>query len=281
MKFIASGKVKDIYELEDEPGHLLFRFSDRVSAYDVKFSQDIPRKGEILCRSAEFWFGRLGVPNHFVRRASDTDMVVRRMRMLPIECVVRGYLYGSMYDRWRDGALELPEGSDTQLASRLSRPVFDPTTKSEHDVPVNREAAVGTGLVSGQQYGWLEEQSIRIYEDMSRVADSAGFILADLKLEFGILEDEDGGGQITLGDSIGPDEYRMWPKDSYNPGGVQTSYDKQILRDWLAEHGYKKKFEEERSAGRTPTAPEIPPNVVSAMTRRYVDSFGRIAGVRA
>ena len=280
MKFIASGKVKDIYELEDEPGHLLFRFSDRVSAYDVKFSQDIPRKGEILCRSAEFWFGRLSVPNHFVRRASDTDIVVRRMRMLPIECVVRGYLYGSMYDRWRDGTLELPEGSDTRLASRLSKPVFDPTTKSEHDVPVNREAAVGTGLVSGQQYDWLEEQSIRIYEDMSRVADSAGFILADLKLEFGIPEGEGGDGQITLGDSIGPDEYRMWPKDSYNPGDVQTSYDKQILRDWLAEHGYKKKFEEERSAGRTPTAPEIPPDMVSAMTRRYVDSFGKIAGVR-
>lgn len=281
MKFVASGKVKDIYELEDEPGHLLFRFSDRVSAYDVKFSQDIPRKGEILCRSAEFWFGRLGVPHHFVRRASDTDMVVRRMRMLPIECVVRGYLYGSMYDRWRDGALALPEGSGTRLASRLSRPVFDPTTKSEHDVPVNREAAVGTGLVSGQQYDWLEGQSIRIYEDMSRVADSAGFILADLKLEFGILEGEGGDGQITLGDSIGPDEYRMWPKDSYSPGDAQTSYDKQILRDWLAEHGYKKKFEEERSAGRAPTAPEIPPDVISAMTLRYVDSFGKIAGVRA
>ena len=277
MKFIASGKVKDIYELEDDPGHLLFRFSDRVSAYDVKFSQDIPRKGEILCRSAEFWFNRLNVPNHFVRRVSDTDMVVRRMKMLPIECVVRGYLYGSMYDRWKDGALTLPEGSGTQLASRLSRPVFDPTTKSEHDVPVDREAAVGMGLVSERQYDWLEERSARIYEDMSRVADSAGFILADLKLEFGILKGEDGDEQITLGDSIGPDEYRMWPKDAYSPGNVQTSYDKQILRDWLAERGYKKKFEEERSAGRAPTAPEIPPDVVSAMTRRYVDSFGKIA----
>ncbi len=280
MRFLASGKVKDIYELEDDPGHLLFRFSDRVSAYDVKFSQDIPRKGEILCRSAEFWFGRLNVPNHFVRRVSDTDMVVRRMKMLPIECVVRGYLYGSMYDRWRDGALTLPEGSGTQLASRLSRPVFDPTTKSEHDVPVDREAAVGMGLVSERQYDWLEERSVRIYKDMSRVADSAGFILADLKLEFGILEARDGGGQITLGDSIGSDEYRMWPKDAYSPGDVQTSYDKQILRDWLSANGYKKAFDDARAAGQEPVAPTIPSDVISNMSRRYVDSFKRISGTR-
>lgn len=272
MRFVASGKVKDIYDAGG--GMLLFRFSDRVSAYDVKFSQDIPDKGRVLCRFAEFWFENIPIRSHFVRRESDTDIMVRRMEMIPMECVVRGYLYGSLAERAARGEAELPGGADTALASRLPEPVFDPTTKSEHDVPVDRGTAIGEGLVTGEQYDWLKKASIDTYTRMAETADSAGFILADLKLEFGMLD-----GRITLGDSIGPDEYRLWPKDSYSPGGVQEAYDKQILRDWLAAEGYKERFDEARKAGNEPVAPEIPADVISKMSGRYVRAYEKMTGI--
>ena len=196
MKFLTSGKVKDLYDVDDET--LLFKFSDRVSAYDVKFKQDIPRKGEVLCKFAEFWFNELSIPNHFVRRESDTEILVKKMKMLPIECVVRGYFYGSLVSRWKKGEITLPEGTDTTLAAKLPEPIFDPTTKSEHDIPINKEKALEMNLVTEEQYLWLEKTSIEIYKKMSKIADDAGFILADLKLEFGMLN-----GAITLGDSIG------------------------------------------------------------------------------
>lgn len=273
LRFLTRGKVKDIYELEGHD-HLLFRFSDRVSAYDVKFSEKIPLKGKVLCKFAEFWFEKLAVQNHFVRRESDTEIIVKKMQMLPIECVVRGYLYGSLYDRWQGGTVVLPEGSESVLASRLPKPMFDPTTKSEHDVPVDKQAALRMGLVTGEQYEWLAANSIMIYKQISNIVDSAGFILADLKLEFGILD-----GKLTLGDSIGPDEYRLWSKDTFELGGIQVAHDKQILRDWLADNGYKSQFEEERRVGKEPRPPSIPNDVISAMTRRYVDSFERISNM--
>ncbi len=270
MKFIASGKVKDIYAINHDV--LLFRFSDRVSAYDVAFEQTIPRKGEILCRFAEFWFENLNVPNHFLDKRSTTEITVRRMQMLPIECVVRGYFYGSLVDRWQQGTARLPEGTDTTLAARLPEPLFDPTTKSEHDVAVSRQTTIGSGLLTNHQYDQLERMSVDIYERMARIADDAGFILADLKLEFGLLD-----GQITLGDSIGPDEYRLWPKDSFETGRIQEAYDKQILRDWLAAHGFKAQFEEARAAGLKPTAPEIPPDIIKKMTDRYLLAYERFS----
>lgn len=272
MRFVASGKVKDIYEVD--PGNLLFRFSDRVSAYDVKFGQPIPRKGEVLCRFAEFWFEHLDVPNHFVKRQSDTEIVVKRMEMIPIECVVRGYFYGSLVGRWKDGTATLPDGADTRLASKLPVPVFDPTTKSEHDIPVDREHVLKAGIASPEQYDVLEQTSVEIYRRMSKIADGAGFILADLKLEFGILD-----GRITLGDSIGPDEYRLWPKDSYEVGVVQEAYDKQLLRDWLAANGYQKQFDDARAAGTEPVAPKIPQEIISKMTQRYIQAYEGLTGL--
>ncbi|MFB5624818.1 MAG: phosphoribosylaminoimidazolesuccinocarboxamide synthase, partial [Nitrosopumilus sp.] len=139
MKFLTSGKVKDLYDVDEST--ILFKFSDRVSAYDVKFKQDIPRKGEVLCKFAEFWFNELPVPNHFIRRESDTEIIVKKMKMLPIECVVRGYFYGSLVSRWKDGKVKVPEGTDTALAAKLPVPLFDPTTKSEHDIPINKTTA--------------------------------------------------------------------------------------------------------------------------------------------
>jgi len=252
---------------------LLFKFSDRVSAYDVKFNENIPQKGKVLCKFAEFWFNELHVPNHFVRRHSDTEIIVKKMQMLPIECVVRGYFYGSLVSRWKNGEIILPKNTDTTLAAKLVEPIFDPTTKSEHDIPINKTKALEMNLVTEEQYSWLEKTSIEIYKKMSVLADNAGFILADLKLEFGILD-----GQITLGDSIGPDEYRLWPKESYQVGKTQESFDKQILRDWLTEHGYQKQFDDARDAGKEPIAPKIPNEIISKMTERYVTAYEKISG---
>jgi len=271
LKSLGSGKVKDIYDLED--GTILFKFSDRVSAYDVKFKEDIPKKGEVLCKSAEFWFNKLPVQNHFVKRKSNTEIIVKKMKMLPIECVVRGYLYGSLFNRWKNKEIGLPEGSDTKLASKLQEPIFDPTTKAEHDIPVTKQLAIEKGLVSEEEYDYLSKTSIDIYKQMVQLAEKAGFILADLKLEFGKLDN-----QIVLGDSIGPDEYRLWPKDTYEVGKTQEAYDKQLLRDWLTEHGYHKQFDDARARGENPIAPSIPSDLIQKMTERYIVAYERLTG---
>lgn len=273
VKLVASGKVKDVYDAGG--GMLLFRFSDRISAYDVRFDGGIQRKGEVLCAFAEYWFSKLGVQSHFVERTGPAEMLVRRLEMIPLECVVRGYLYGSLYDRVRRGEAELPRGAgDARMAAALPEPVFDPTTKSdEHDEPVGRDAAVGAGLVTGPEYDELSARSVRIYGMMAAAAAASGFILADLKLEFGRL-----GGRIMLGDSIGPDEFRLWPRGSHEPGSVQVAYDKQILRDWLSENGYKRRFDEDRAAGREPRAPPIPPEISARITERYVSAYEAMTG---
>lgn len=271
VKFLTSGKVKDIFDHGEEM--LIFKFSDRVSAYDVKFKEKIPKKGEVLCKFAEFWFNELPVLNHFVKRQSSNEIIVKKMQMLPMECVVRGYFYGSLVNRWKTGKVNLPEGSDTILASKLPEPIFDPTTKAEHDIPIDKKKALAMKLVTESQFNWLETTSIDIYKKMNSIANKAGFILADLKLEFGILD-----GKITLGDSIGPDEYRLWPQDSYKVGEIQESYDKQILRDWLTKLGYDKKFENARKAGIEPIPPQIPEEIIQKMTQRYVTAFEKLTG---
>ena len=272
VKFLTSGKVKDIYDPGDDT--LVFQFSDRVSAYDVKFKENIPKKGEVLCKFAEFWFNKLEVPNHFVKRESETKIRVKKMKMLPIECVVRGYFYGSLVSRWKKGEVKVPDGTNTTLAAKLPAPLFDPTTKSEHDIPIDKKKAIEMNLVTEEQYAWLETTSISIYKKMATIADDAGFILADLKLEFGILD-----GKITLGDSIGPDEYRLWPKESYEVGKIQEAYDKQLLRDWLTANGYQKKFDDARDSGEEPIAPQIPQEIIQKMTQRYVTAYERITGL--
>ena len=271
MKFFTSGKVKDVYEIDN--ANLLFKFSDRVSAYDVKFQDEIPQKGKVLCKFTEFWFKNLDVPNHFVKTNSDTEIVVKKMKMLPIECVVRGYFYGSIVSRWEKGEISLPNDISPELAAKLSEPIFDPTTKSTHDVPINRDEAIAQNLVTPEEFDWLSHKSIQIYKKMATIAENAGFILADLKLEFGKLGDE-----ITLGDSIGPDEYRLWRKDLYQVGKIQEAYDKQLLRDWLTANGYQKQFDEVRQRGEEPTAPSIPPEIIDRMTKRYITAYERTTG---
>jgi len=270
LKFLTSGKVKDLYDVDDDT--ILFKFSDRVSAFDVKFNQDIPEKGKILCKFAEFWFDKLDVPNHFVRQESDNQIIVKKMNMLPIECVVRGYFYGSLINRWKKGEVRVPDGTDTTMAAKLPEPIFDPTTKSEHDIPIDKSKALEMNLVTEEQFDWLKNTSISIYKKMAEIADSVGFILADLKLEFGLLN-----GKITLGDSIGPDEYRLWPKDSFEVGKIQEAYDKQLLRDWLTANGFQKQFDDSREKGEEPIAPQIPQEIISKMTQRYVTAFEKLS----
>ncbi len=271
MKFLTSGKVKDLYEVNDDT--ILFKFSDRVSAYDVKFHQDISQKGKVLCSFAQFWFEKLDVANHFVEKKSNTEIIVKKMKMIPLECIVRGYFYGSLISRWKKGEIVLPQGTDTTMAAKLPEPIFDPTTKSEHDIPVNKEKALEMKLVTEEQFEYLQKTSIDIYKKMAKIADDVGFILADLKLEFGLLD-----GVITLGDSIGPDEYRLWPKDSYDVGKIQEAYDKQLLRDWLTANGYQKQFDDARNAGNEPVAPEIPSEIISKMTQRYITAYEKLSG---
>ncbi len=198
------------------------------------------------------------------------------MQMIPIECVVRGYFYGSLVQRWKDGQVKLPEGSTPQLAAKLSTPIFDPTTKSEtHDIPISKQDAIDKNLVSKSEYEWLENTSIEIYQQMFKTADAAGFVLADLKLEFGKI-----GNEIILGDSIGPDEYRLWPKESYQVGKTQESFDKQLLRDWLASNGYQKKFEDDRNAGKESVAPQLSDELCLELSSRYIIAYEKITGIK-
>jgi len=268
------GKVKDIYELDGE--ELLFVFTDRVSAYDIVLPSSIPRKGEVLCKLAAYWFNYLKVPHHMVRVENANRMVVRRLKMIPVECVVRGYLYGSLYERLVKGEVNLPVKPIN--AGKLPEPYFDPTTKSDvKDEPVTVDQIVDEGWLDLEEITALEERSVGIYKKMSERADKAGFILADLKLEFG-FDDE---SNIVLADSIGPDEFRLWPKENYSPGKNQESYDKQVIRDWLSKVGYKTNLDAARKAGQpTPRPPDLPKDLIDETSKRYVIAYERLTGLK-
>jgi phosphoribosylaminoimidazole-succinocarboxamide synthase len=271
-KLIKRGKVKDIYEVNEDT--LLFIFSDRVSAFDVILPSKIPRKGEVLCKFTEFWFSTLPMRNHMVSLHGKNGMFVKKLKMIPIECVVRGYLYGSYYERVKKGLVKF--GSKPILASKLSKPVFDPTTKSEEkDVPITKEQAISMGLISEDDFEFLKEKSIELYNKMYKIANNAGFILADVKFEFGI----DKYGEILLADSLGPDEFRLWLKDEYEVGKVQNSYDKQPVRDWLAQIGYKARLDEARKlCKKIPEPPALPEELIELVSKRYIEAYERISG---
>jgi phosphoribosylaminoimidazole-succinocarboxamide synthase len=272
LKLIRKGKVKDIYELDD---NILFHFSDRVSAFDVKMATPIPRKGEVLCRFGEFWFNALGTPHHMLRVQDKDRMVVKKLKMVPVECVVRGYFYGSFADRYKDHlGKDLPADYKPVMAGKLPRPIFDPTTKSEeHDLPIDKKQAIEMGLVE-KDYDYLEKTSIALYERMSAVVEKAGFIIADVKFEFG----RDETGSIVLGDSLGPDEYRLWLKADYQPGKIQEAYDKQLLRDWLIKIGFKAEIDRLAKEGKKPKPPTVAPEIAAELSRRYILAYERISG---
>ena len=273
-RFVRSGKVKDIYEYDE--GHLLFRFTDRVSAFDVILPTAVPRKGEVLCRLGAHFFETLGVPHHMVRTDGTDAMVVKKLEMIPVECVVRGYLYGSLMDRLTRGEVDLPV--ERVLASRLPEPCFDPTTKSEvKDEPISEAQIVAQGRMTEDELAEVKKRTFEIYDKLSRRAGAAGNNLADLKLEFGRGPD----GDVLLGDSIGPDEFRMWPSRSYAPGKTQESYDKQPIRDWLISEGFRSKLDAARKSGSPPPAPpQLPDWLVRETARRYALVYETFSGRR-
>jgi phosphoribosylaminoimidazole-succinocarboxamide synthase len=274
LPLIASGKVRDIYDLGDE---LLIVASDRISTYDVVHPTPIPQKGAVLTGLSAFWFDRTRdiVANHVVSvtdrvpgEARGRGMVVRKLTMLPVECVVRGYITGS---GWKDyqatgavSGIELPSG--LRESDRLPEPLFTPSTKAEvgHDEAIDFEGAVE--LIGDRELAQrVRDVSLGLYEHAADHARANGIILADTKFELGL----DGDGVLTIGDEIcTPDSSRFWPADSYEPGRGQPSFDKQFVRDWASGTGWD----------RNPPAPPIPEDVVTRTREKYVEAYERITG---
>jgi phosphoribosylaminoimidazole-succinocarboxamide synthase len=274
LSLLASGKVREIYDLGDE---LLIVASDRISTYDVVHPTPIPDKGSVLTGLSTFWFERTTgiVPNHVVsvtdgvpEEARGRGMVVRKLTMLSVECVVRGYITGS---GWKDyqatgkvSGHTLPEG--LQESDRLPEPLFTPSTKAEvgHDEAIDFEGAVA--LIGDRTLAErVRDVSISLYEFAAEHARANGIILADTKFELGL----DADGELTIGDEMcTPDSSRFWPADQYEPGRGQPSFDKQYVRDWASSTGWD----------RNPPAPPIPDDVVTRTREKYVEAYERITG---
>ena len=266
---VASGKVREIYALDED--RLLLVASDRISTFDVVLPTEVPDKGRVLTGLSGFWFARTAeiCPNHLLSlRADGRSTECRRLDMLPLECVVRGYLAGS---GWKDylasGAVcghELPAG--LRESDRLPQPIFTPATKATEGHDENIDAAQAIALVGGERFRELERLSLELYAFVSGYAAERGIILADTKLELGL----DGDGRIVLADEVfTPDSSRFWPADEYVPGGPQPSFDKQFVRDYCETLGWDK----------TAPGPELPEDVVSGTRARYVEAFERLTGI--
>ena len=266
---VASGKVREIYELDAE--RLLLAASDRISVFDVVLPTEIPDKGRVLTGLSAFWFARTRTitPNHLLAiRADGRSMECRRLAMLPIECVVRGYLSGSGWKDYRASGQvcghRLPAG--LHESDRLPEPIFTPATKAQtgHDENITREQA--TRLV-GADFDEVERLSLALYRYAADYARERGIIIADTKFEFG----RDRGGRLVLGDeALTPDSSRFWPADKYVPGRQQPSFDKQFVRDFCEQTGWDK----------TPPGPPLPVEVVAGTRKRYVEAFERLTGMR-
>ena len=258
----------------------LFHFSDRISAFDVEMPTLIPMKGKILCQFAKFWFDELDIENHMIGTKGKDKMMVKKLKMIPLEFIVRGYFYGSLIERFANARSAYPSLKKFEpiLASKLPEPLFDPTTKSStHDVSISEDQIVDRGILSWDTLAHIKKISINLYQQMSTVVGRAGFIIADTKFEFG----HDGSGNlILLADSLGPDEFRLWRKSEYLPGKTQRSYDKQILRDWLIHTGFKGVVDEASGKGLKPVAPHLPSEIVNRLSHRYIYAYEQISNTR-
>jgi phosphoribosylaminoimidazole-succinocarboxamide synthase len=274
LPLLASGKVREMYDLGDR---LLMVASDRISTYDVVHPTPIPDKGSVLAALSVFWFSKTGhiVPNHFDSATAGVPdevrgrgLAVRKLEMIPVECVVRGYITGS---GWKDyqatgsvAGIELPPG--LQESEKLPTPIFTPSTKAEegHDETVSFEQAAE---IAGDRelLARLRDISIQLYSFAADHAAQRGVILADTKFEFGL----DPAGELVVGDEVlTPDSSRFWPAESYAIGRGQPSFDKQYVRDWASQSGWDK----------TPPAPAIPDDVVAGTRERYIEAYEKITG---
>jgi phosphoribosylaminoimidazole-succinocarboxamide synthase len=281
------GKVRDTYDLGS---HLLLVATDRISAFDVVLPNGVPLKGHVLNRLSAFWFRRTAeiMPNHMTEAIDDVhsldsylpaesrfnypvylrgrSMVVKKVKRISIECVVRGYLSGSAWAEYKEkGTVSghvMP--ANMQESQELTQPIFTPTTKAEtgHDMPITRQEIVK--LVGQNLAGEMEEKSLAVYNFARDYARGRGIIIADTKFEFGI-----DGGRLTLIDELlTPDSSRFWDATQYQAGQPQPSFDKQPVRDWLDRAGWD----------RNPPAPELPPDVVSATSQRYIQAYEKLTG---
>lgn len=278
---VSSGKVRDIYEVDDNT--LLMVVTDRISAYDFALEPAIPDKGRVLTATTMFFFDAIDFPNHLAGPIDDERIpeevlgraiIVKKLNMLPFECVARGYLTGSGLKEYNANGtvcgIELPEG--LVEASRLPEPIFTPATKAEqgdHDENVSFERVVqDLGQERAEQ---LRDETLRIYSAAAKIAEEKGIILADTKFEFG-LDSED---NLVLGDEVlTPDSSRYWPADTYAEGIVQPSFDKQYVRNWLTseESGWDVESETQ--------PPVLPDDIVAATRLRYIEAYERLSGKR-
>jgi len=266
LTHVASGKVRELFTIDDE--RLLLVASDRISTFDVVLPTEIPDKGRVLTGLSAFWFARTRdvCANHLLGlRADGRSTECRRLEMLPLECVVRGYLAGSGWkDYQRTGVTsghDLPAG--LRESDRLPEPIFTPSTKatSGHDENIDAEQAIA--LVGRERYEQVERTALELYRYASEHAAGRGILIADTKFEFGLEAD----GTLVLADeAFTPDSSRFWPADEYAPGGPQPSFDKQFVRDYCEALGWDK----------TPPGPELPDEVVEGTRARYIEAFEQI-----
>ena len=266
---LGSGKVRELFELDEE--RLLLVASDRISTFDVVLPTEIPDKGRVLTGLSGFWFARTRelVPNHLLElRPDGRSTECRRLEMLPLECVVRGYLAGSGWKDYRaTGSVcghDLPAG--LRESERLPKPIFTPSTKAleGHDENIDREQAVA--LVGVERFSEVERVSLELYRSASERAAERGILIADTKFEFGV----DAESRLVLADeAFTPDSSRFWPADEYEPGRSQPSFDKQFVRDYCETLGWDKTF----------PGPELPAEIVDGTRARYVDAFERLTEI--
>ena len=266
---VASGKVRELFTIDDE--RLLLVASDRISTFDVVLPTEIPDKGRVLTGLSAFWFARTRetCANHLLGlRPDGRSSECRRLEMLPLECVVRGYLAGS---GWKDylssgttSGRTLPDG--LRESDRLPEPIFTPSTKATAGHDENIDAAQAIELVGAELYERVERTALALYAFAAEHAAERGIVIADTKFEFGLDE----SGELVLADeALTPDSSRFWPDDEYAPGGAQPSFDKQFVRDYCESLGWDK----------TSPGPELPDEVVSGTRARYVEAFERLTGI--
>lgn len=279
LPHIASGKVREIYQIDDD--RLLFVATDRISAYDVILTQEIPDKGKVLTGLSLHFFDLLDSPNHLLTADLTTvpeigdenldwlqgrAMVVRKAEVIPVECVVRGYLYGSSWREYRDGGgpttEHLPSG--LQLADKLPEPIFTPATKESSGHDINIDEATTREMLGDDLYTELRRRSLDIYQRASDYAAERGVILADTKFEFGFAGDE----LLLIDEVLTPDSSRYWPADQWHPGSDVPSYDKQYVREWLETQDWDKTY----------PAPDLPDEIVAGTRARYIEAYERITG---
>ncbi len=282
LKLLGRGKVRDIYEIDDR--RLLIVTCDRLSAFDVVLPDPIPGKGQVLTRLSSFWFRRTGhlIPNHLLDvplasvlpdpqerdQVETRAVVVRRLKPLPVEAIVRGYLIGSGWkDYQRTGrvcGIELPPG--LRLAQQLPRPIYTPSTKAElgtHDENIDYERT--EALLGSEIAARVRDVSLAIYTEAAEYARTRGIIIADTKFEFGV---DEAGGLYLIDELLTPDSSRFWPADQYRVGVSPPSFDKQFVRDWLESIGWNKK----------PPAPRLPAEIIARTAEKYREAARRLIG---